>query len=44
MLSFLFEPIKFTVQAITSVLADIKAIICDGNQVNQAFFEIILYG
>ena len=36
--AFLFEQIELTVQAITSVPADIKAIICDGNQINQAFF------
>ena len=35
--AFLFEQIESTVQAITSVPADIKAIIWDGNRVNQAF-------
>ena len=35
--AFLFEQIELTVQAITSVPADVKAIICDGNLVNQAF-------
>ena len=35
--AFLFEQIELTVQAITSVPADVKAIICDGNQVNQTF-------
>ena len=29
--AFLFEQIELTVQAITSVPADVKAIICDGN-------------
>ena len=36
--AFLFEQIELTVLAITSVPVDVKAIICDGNQVNQAFF------
>ena len=36
--AFSFEQIELIVQAITSLPADIKAIICDGNQVNQAFF------
>ena len=36
--TFLFEQIELTVQAISSVPADVKAIIYDGNQVNQAFF------
>ena len=29
--TFLFEQIELTVQAITSLPADVKAIICDGN-------------
>ena len=29
--AFLFEQIELTVQAITSLPADVKAIICDGN-------------
>ena len=41
--AFLFEQIELTVQAITSVAADVKAIICDGNRVNQAFLKIISY-
>ena len=36
--TFLFEQIKLTVRVITSVPAEVKAIICDGNRVNQAFF------
>ena len=31
-LAFLFEQIELTVQAITSVPTDVKAIICDGNE------------
>ena len=38
--AFLFEQIELTVQAIPSVLTDVKGIICDGNQVNQAFFKL----
>ena len=38
--AFLFEQTDVTVPAITSVPTDIKAIICDGNQVNQAFFKL----
>ena len=38
--AFLFEQIELTVQVITSVPADEKAIICDGNRVNQAFFRL----
>ena len=38
--AFLFEQIELIVQAITSVPADVKAIICDSNQVNQAFFKL----
>ena len=38
--AFLFEQIELTVQAITSVLADVKAIICDGNRVNQPFLKL----
>ena len=37
--AFSFEQIELTVQAITSVPADVKAIICDGNWVNQAFLK-----
>ena len=37
---FLFEQTELTVQAITSVPADVKAIICDGNRVNQAFLKL----
>ena len=36
--AFLFEQTELTVQAITSIPADVKAIICDGNRVNQSFF------
>ena len=36
----LFEQTEFTVQAITSVPADVKAIICDGNRVNQALLKL----
>ena len=32
--------LSLTVQAITSVPADVKAIRCNGNQVNQAFFQL----
>ena len=35
--AFIYEQIELTVQAITSVPANVKAIICDGNKVNQAF-------
>ena len=38
--AFLFEEIELTVQAITFVPADVKAIIWDGNQVNQAFLKL----
>ena len=38
--TFLFEQIVLTVQAIISVPGDVKAIICDGNQVNQAFLKL----
>ena len=38
--AFLFQQIELIVQAITSVPADVKAIICDGNQVNQAFLKL----
>ena len=38
--AFLFEQIELIVQAITSVPAGVKAIICDGNQVNQAFLKL----
>ena len=38
--AFLFEQIELTFQAITSVPADIKAIIFDGNWVNQAFLKL----
>ena len=37
--AFLFEQNELTVQAITSLPADVKAIICDSNQVNQAFLK-----
>ena len=37
--AFLFKQTELTVQAITSIPADVKAIICDGNRVNQAFFK-----
>ena len=40
--AFLFEQTELTVQAITSVPADVKAIICDGNWVNQAFLKLYL--
>ena len=35
--AFLFEQIELTVQAIASVPADVKAVICNGNRVNQTF-------
>ena len=35
--SAFFEQIELTVQTITSVPADVKAIICNGNRVNQLF-------
>ena len=35
---FLFEQINLTNQKFDSVSANVKAIICDGNCVNQAFF------
>ena len=35
---FLFEQINLTNQKFDSVSANVKAIICDGNRVNQAFF------
>ena len=35
--AFLFEETELSIQAITSVPDDVKAIICDGNRVNQAF-------
>ena len=38
--AFLFEQIELTVQAITPVPVDVKAIICDGNWVNQAFLKL----
>ena len=38
--AFLFEHTELTVYAITSVPAAVKAIICNGNQVNQAFFKL----
>ena len=38
--AFLFEQTELTVQATTSVPADVKAIICDGNGVNQAFLKL----
>ena len=37
---FLFEQSELTFQAITSVPVDVKAIICDGNWVNQPFFKL----
>ena len=39
--AFLFEQIEWTVQAISSVPADVKAIICNGIWVNQAFLNYI---
>ena len=36
--TFYFEQIELTFQAIISIQADLKDIICDGNTVNQAFF------
>ena len=36
--AFLFEQINLTHQKVDSVSANVKAIICDGNRVNQAFF------
>ena len=41
--AFLFKQIELTVQAITSVPADVKAIICDGNRINQAFLNYIVH-
>ena len=35
---FLFEQINSTNQKFDSVSANVKAIICDGNHVNQVFF------
>ena len=39
--AFLFKQIELIVQVITSVPADLKTIIYDGNQVNQFFLKII---
>ena len=36
--AFLFKQTELTVQGNTSVAADVKAIIHDGNQVNQIFY------
>ena len=38
--AFLFEQIELTVQAIISVPADVKTIICNSNRVNQAFQKL----
>ena len=38
--AFLFEQIELPVLAIISVPVDVKAIICDGNWVNQAFLKL----
>ena len=32
--AFLFEQIDLTVQTVTCLPADVKAIVCDGNRVN----------
>ena len=40
---FLFEQIELTVQAISSVPADVKTILCDGNRLNQAFLIFFLH-
>ena len=37
---FLCEQINFTNQCVESVGATVKAIICDGNRINQAFFKM----
>ena len=41
--AFLFKQTELTVQAITFVPADVKAIIYDCNRVNQAFFKVMSY-
>ena len=35
---FLFEQIGITIQSIKESSGQVKAIICDGNRINQAFF------
>ena len=37
---FLFEQIDFTFQSIKESTGQVKAIICNGNRINQAFFKI----
>ena len=39
-LNFLFQEINATAQCINATGTDVKAIICDGNCVNQAFFKM----
>ena len=41
--AFLFEQTELSIPAITSVPDDVKAIICDGDRVNQVFLKIISY-
>ena len=36
---FLFDQIKLTTQSVDAAGATVKAIVCDGNRVNQAFFQ-----
>ena len=40
---FLFEQINLTNQKFDSVSANVKAIICDGNRVNKAFFKMYTF-
>ena len=37
---FLHEQIEFTRKAVVSIPSDVKAIVCDGNRINQAFFKL----
>ena len=41
--AFLFEQINLTNQKFDSVSANVKAIKCDGNRVNQAFFKMYTF-
>ena len=38
--NFLFEQINYVTEYVKAAQVEIKAIICDGNRVNQAFFHM----
>ena len=38
--SFFYEQIRLTIDAISQSLGIVKAVICDGNRNNQAFFRL----